>query len=377
VTTKRDYYEILGVSPTASAEELKSAYRKAAMRWHPDRNPEDKHISEEKFREASEAYSVLSDPQKRQVYDHYGHEGLSGMGAGPIINEAIFEEFSDIFGDLFGFGDIFGTGRGRRRTRAQRGHDLRYDLNLTFEEAAQGSTTKLKVPRLELCSACNGTGAEHGTSPSRCQKCGGHGQILYQQGFLSVTRTCRVCHGSGQVVLSPCHECRGEGRVEKSKTIEVRIPPGVDDQTRLRIPGEGEAGVYGGPPGDLYVVLRVKEHPFFERRNADLYCVVPINFSQAALGAELHIPTMNGKEKLTIPAGTQSGSVLRLKGKGLPNPNGGPKGDLFVEVRVATPQKLTREQKILFEELANTLATENEPAPRDSGFFQKVKDIFS
>jgi molecular chaperone DnaJ len=235
----------------------------------------------------------------------------------------------------------------------------------------------LKVPRLELCETCGGTGAQPGTSPSACRKCGGRGQILYQQGFLSVTRTCSACHGSGQVVMNPCHSCRGEGRIEKSRTIEVRIPPGVDDQTRLRIAGEGETGSHGGPPGDLYVVLHVKEHPFFERRNADLFCTVPINIAQAALGAELLVPTLNGKEKLPIPAGTQTGSVFRLKAKGLPNPNGGPKGDLYVQVRVATPEKLTREQKRLLEQLAETLDVENEPAPRDSSFFQKVKDIFS
>ena len=374
MTTKRDYYEILGVSPTASAEELKSAYRKAAMRWHPDRNPEDKHISEEKFREASEAYSVLSDPQKRQVYDHYGHEGLSGMGAGPIINEAIFEEFSDIFGDLFGFGDIFGTGRGRRRTRAQRGHDLRYDLNLTFEEAAQGSTTKLKVPRLELCSACNGTGAEHGTSPSRCQKCGGHGQILYQQGFLSVTRTCRVCHGSGQVVLSPCHECRGEGRVEKSKTIEVRIPPGVDDQTRLRIPGEGEAGVYGGPPGDLYVYLLVEEHKLFKREGQDIICDVPISIVQAALGTEIEVPTLTGNTKLKIAGGTQPGHVFRLRGKGFPHIRGSGSGDQLCRIIIEVPTKLTAKQKELLQEFDRLSGEHTTPIAK--GFFEKVKEVF-
>jgi len=377
VTTKRDYYEVLGVPRAAPPDEIKSAYRKAALRWHPDRNPDEKHSAEEKFREATEAYSVLSDPEKRQAYDHFGYAGIQGMAAGPGFEESIFEEFSDIFGDLFGFGDIFGTGRGRRRTRAHRGHDLRYDLNLSFEDAAAGLNTQLKIPRLELCETCGGTGAQPGTSPSACRKCGGRGQILYQQGFLSVTRTCSACHGSGQVVMNPCHTCRGGGRVEKSRTIEVRIPPGVDDQTRLRISGEGEAGMHGGPPGDLYVVLRVKEHAFFERRNADLFCTLPINIAQAALGAEVLVPTLNGKEKLPIPPGTQTGAVFRLKGKGLPNPNGGAKGDLYVHVRVATPEKLTREQKKLFEQLASTLEAENEPAPRDSGFFQKVKDIFS
>jgi len=377
VSTKRDYYEVLGVGRAAGGEEIKSAYRKAALRWHPDRNPGNKAEAEEKFREATEAYSVLSDPQKRAAYDRFGHAGVSGASSPAGFDHTIFEEFSDIFGDIFGMGDIFGAGRGGRRTRAQRGADLRYDLKLSFEEAAAGMTTKLKVPRLELCDECSGTGARAGTKPTSCTTCGGRGQVVYQQGFFSITRTCPSCQGSGQMVADPCAKCRGEGRVEKSRTIEVRIPAGVDDGTRLRISGEGEAGFNGGPAGDLYVVLHVEEHPFFERRDQDLFCTIPINFAQAALGANVEVPTLNGAERLSIPEGTPTSKVFRLKGKGLPNPNGGSRGDLYVRVRVAVPEKLTREQRQLIEKLGETLKVENKPTERSSGFFDKVKDIFS
>jgi len=373
-TRKRDYYEVLGVGRNAAPEEIKSAYRKAALRWHPDRNPDHKAAAEERFREATEAYSVLSDPQRRAAYDHYGHAGLSGMGVGTDFSHTIFEEFSDIFGDFFGFEDFFGTGR-RRRPRAQQGPDLRYDMTLTFEEAAAGLQTRIKLPRLEFCGACNGTGAKAGTGMVACQTCHGRGQLHYQQGFFTITRTCPACQGAGQVMRERCPECGGEGRVQREQTIEVRIPPGVDSQTRLRVPGEGEPGVNGGPPGDLYIVLEVKEHPFFERRNSDLYCTIPITLSQAALGTEILVPTLNGEERLKIPEGTQTGTIFRLKGKGLPNPNAGGKGDLYVNVRVVTPSKLTREQRRLLEQLGETLTVENRPAQRSSGFFEKVKDI--
>ena len=372
---RRDYYEMLGVPRTAAAEEIKSAYRKAALKWHPDRNPRDKHQAEERFREATEAYSVLSDPQKRAAYDRFGHAGISGVGFDVGFNRTIFEEFQDIFGDFFGFEEVLGGGR-RGRSRVQRGADLRYDMSLSFEEAASGVTTKVKLPRLEFCEACNGTGAKAGTGVTACQSCAGRGQLHYQQGFFTVTRTCPACQGAGQVVRERCVECRGQGRIERERTIELRIPPGVDSQTRLRVPGEGEKGASGGPPGDLYVVLEVKEHPFFERRNADLYCTIPISFAQAALGAEIFVPGLNGDEKLKIPEGTQTGSIFRLKGKGLPDPHGGGKGDLYVNVRVVTPGKMSREQRRLLEQLGATLQVENRPAERNSSLFEKVKDIF-
>ena len=373
--TQHDYYEILGVSRTASVEEIKGAYRKCALKWHPDRNPENKAEAEVKFRESTEAYSVLSDPQKRQIYDTYGHAGLSGAGAGVDFNGTIFQDFHDILGDFFGFEDIFSGGR-RGRARSRRGSDLRYDMTLTFEEAATGVTTKIKLPRQEFCAVCNGTGAKAGTGVVACQSCGGRGQLAYQQGFFTISRTCPACQGAGQIIKERCAECRGQGRIEREKTIELRIPPGVDTGTRLRVQGEGEAGPNDGGNGDLYVVLEVKEHPFFERRNADLYCTIPISVAQATLGADLQVPGLSGEERLKIPEGTQSGAVFRLRGKGLADPHGGGKGDLYYHVRVVTPTKLTREQRKLIEQLGATLKVDNQPAERGSSIFDKVKDIF-
>jgi len=373
---QRDYYEVLGVSRTAAVEEIKSAYRKAALKWHPDRDPENKADAEIKFRECTEAYSVLSDPQKRQLYDTYGHAGLSSAGAAQGFDHTVFQDFQDIFGDFFGFEDLFGGGGRRRRTRAQRGADLRYDMTLSFEEASMGVTTKIKLPRQEYCEACNGTGAKKGTGVQTCQACGGRGQLAYQQGFFTITRTCPSCQGAGQIVRERCPECRGQGRLEREKTIELRIPPGVDTGTRLRVAGEGEPGPNGGPAGDLYVVLEVKEHPFFERRGADLYCTIPISIAQATLGTELQVPGLNGQEKLKIPEGTQSGAVFRIKGKGLADPRGGGKGDLYYHVCVLTPTKLTRDQRKLMEQVGATLKVENKPADRNSSIFDKVKDIF-
>jgi len=373
--TQRDFYEVLGVSKTASVEEIKSSYRKAALKWHPDRHPADKEEAEVKFRECTEAYSVLSDPEKRQVYDTYGHAGLSSSAGGVDFNGTIFQDFHDIFGDFFGFEDILGGGR-RGRSRSQRGADLRYDMTLTFEEAAAGVATKIKVPRQEFCGACKGTGAKAGTGATTCQTCNGRGQLAYQQGFFTITRTCPSCQGAGQIIRERCPECRGQGRIEKEKTIDLRIPAGVDTGTRMRVQGEGEVGVNGGAPGDLYVVLEVKEHTFFERRNADLYCTIPISIVQAALGTELQVPGLNGEEKLKISEGTQSGAVFRIKGKGLPDPRGGGRGDLYYHVQVLTPSKLTREQRKLMEQLGMTLKVENEPAERGTSFFDKVKDIF-
>jgi molecular chaperone DnaJ len=375
---KQDYYEVLSVTQTATAEEIKSAYRKAALKWHPDRNPEKKEHAEAKFRECTEAYSVLSDENKRSVYDRYGHAGVAGMGAESGFNSTIFEEFQDIFGDFFGFEDVFGRGqRGRGgRVRAQRGADLRYDMKLSFEEAAAGVNTKIRIPRQEFCEACNGTGAKAGTGVTACETCKGRGQLNYQQGFFSISRTCPSCQGAGQVVKEKCPGCRGQGRIEKTKTIDVRVPPGVDSQTRMRVSGEGEPGGNGGPPGDLYIVLEVKDHPFFERRGADLYCTIPISIAQAALGCEIMVPGLNGEEKVTIAEGTQNGSIIRLKGKGLPDPHGGGKGEFYVNIRVVVPTKMTREQRRLMQQLGETLGVENRPAERSSSLFEKVKDIF-
>ena len=375
-----DYYGVLGVSRTASIEEIKASYRKSALKWHPDRNPENKEEAEIRFRECTEAYSVLSDSQKRQIYDTYGHEGLRNSGSQPDFNGSIFQDFHDIFGDFFGFEDLFGASGGRRsagRTRVQRGADLRYDMTLTFEEAANGVTTKIRVPRQEFCESCNGTGAKKGTGVIACQTCGGRGQLVYQQGFFTINRTCPACQGAGQIVKERCADCRGQGRVERERNIELRIPPGVDTGTRLRVQGEGEPGPNGGPAGDLYVVLDVKEHSFFERRGADLYCTIPLSIAQASLGTELQVPGLNGEERLKVPEGTQSGAVIRIKAKGLPDPHGGGRGDLYYHLRVLTPTKLTRDQKKLMEQLDASLKVDNKPAERNSSIFDKVKDILS
>jgi molecular chaperone DnaJ len=378
-STQLDYYEILGVERDASGDQIKSAYRKLALKHHPDRNPENKHEAEEKFRHATEAYSVLSDPQKRQVYDRYGHAGLGNRGFETNFNESIFADFQDILGDLFGMDDVFGgAGAGRRRgrgARGQRGADLRYDLSLTFEDAAAGVKSRIRISRHEVCESCKGTGAKPGTGMSTCETCRGRGQLAYQQGFFSITRTCPACQGAGQVIRDACETCRGQGRIERDRTIEVPVPAGVETGTRLRMAGHGEPGTNGGPAGDLYIFLEVKEHPFFERRGADLYCSIPVSFPQASLGAKLKIPTLHGEDDLDIPEGTQSGQIFRKKGKGLPDPHGG-RGDLYVNIRVVVPSKLTREQRRTLEQLGETMKVENKPAERSSSFFDKVKDIF-
>jgi molecular chaperone DnaJ len=373
---QRDYYEILSVGKTAAIEEIKSSYRKSAMQWHPDRNPENKQEAEIRFRECTEAYTILSDPKKRQIYDTYGHAGLAGVASQPDFNGTVFQDFHDIFGEFFGFEDLFGGG-GRRggRSRSQRGADLRYDMTLTFEEAATGVNTKIRVPRQEYCESCNGTGAKNGSGVAACQTCGGRGQLVYQQGFFTINRTCPACQGAGQIVKERCPDCRGQGRIDRERTIELRIPPGVDKGTRLRVQGEGEPGPNGGAAGDLYVVLDVKEHSFFERRGADLYCTIPLSIAQAALGTELQVPGLNGEERLKVPEGTQSGAVFRVKGKGLADPHGGGRGDLYYHVRVLIPTKLTREQKKLLEQLHSTLKVDNKPADRGSSLYDKVKDI--
>jgi len=368
--SKRDYYEILGVSRTAREAEIKAAYRKMAVQHHPDKNPDDPH-AEEKFKEAAEAYSVLSDPQKRAAYDRFGHSGVNA-GAGFGAGGAGFSNIEDIF-DLFGFGDMFGgANSSARRTAAQRGSDLRYDLEITLEEAATGKEEKLFIPRLETCEECAGKGTAKGTSPETCQTCRGAGQMRYQQGFFSVMRTCASCGGKGQFIKNPCEKCRGAGRIEREKTLEVKIPAGVETGSRLRISGEGEAGTNGGQAGDLFVVIHVKEHESFERQGANLYASVPVSFAQAALGSEIQVKTLDGAEDLKIPAGTQTGTVFRLRSQGMPVLGGRGKGDMFVAVTVVTPKTLTKEQRKLLEQLAEVEDTEF----YDESFMDKVRNIF-
>ena len=370
---KRDYYEVLGVSRGANEAEIKSAYRKLAVRYHPDKNPGDD-AAEEKFKEAAEAYSVLSDAEQRARYDRFGHAGVSGAGGAQANWGAQgLGGIEDILGDLFGFGDVFGgRSTGGRRSAAQRGADLRYDLEMTLEEAAAGMTAQLRIPRLEECEACKGAGAAPGTQPETCQTCSGAGQVRYQQGFFSVARTCGQCRGTGKVIKTPCEKCRGAGRVEREKQMEVKIPAGVETGSRLRLAGEGEAGTQGGPAGDLYVVIHVSEHEVFERQGNNLYASIPITFAQAALGAETTVQTLDGQEPLKIPAGTQTGTVFRLKGHGMPALGGRGRGDLFVSVTLVTPTTLTREQRKLLEQLAQI----EEKDLTDKGLMDKVRDIF-
>jgi molecular chaperone DnaJ len=375
-SNQQDYYEVLGVARDASADQVKSAYRKAALRWHPDRNPDKKEEAEENFRLASEAYTVLSDPQKRPVYDRFGHAGLGSRGFETGgFNSTIFEEFHDILGDLFGFDQASGGNRRGRGSRGQRGVDLRYDMSLTFEEAATGVSTKIHVARRENCEQCQGTGAKPGTGTVTCRTCGGRGQMAYQQGFFAITRTCPACQGTGQIIREACLGCRGQGRVERERTLEVAVPAGVDSGTRLRMTGQGEPGTNGGVPGDLYIFLEVKEHAFFERRGPDLHCAIPVSFPQAVLGAKIKIPTLQGEADLEIPEGTQSGQTFRQKGKGLSNPHGG-RGDLYVTINVVIPSKLSKDQRRLLDQLGQSIKVENKPTERSSSFFDKVKDIF-
>jgi molecular chaperone DnaJ len=368
---KKDYYEVLGVGKEAGDAEIKSAYRKLALKFHPDRNPDDP-AAEEQFKEASEAYGVLSDAQKRAAYDRYGHAGLQGAGGG--FNPDAFADFSDILGDFFGFGDLFGGGGGRRRTRAQRGDDVRYDLEISFEEAVFGLPTEIQVPRLETCQRCSGSGSEPGSHPSTCPTCNGRGEMIYQQSFLSIRRTCSTCHGSGKVIRHPCSQCRGQGASQVQRKLKVNIPAGVSDGVRLRLANEGQPGVHGGPPGDLYVFLKVRPHAFFERHENDLHCSIPLNLAQAALGAEIDVPTLEQPHKLKIPEGTQNGAQFRIRHKGTPVLNGSGRGDLYVHVDVKIPTRLTREQRKLLEQLRETLPVDN--APSEKGIFEKVKDYF-
>jgi molecular chaperone DnaJ len=370
---KRDYYEVLGVTRTATDIEIKSAYRKLAMTYHPDRNPNNPD-AEEKFKELTEAYAILADSEKRSLYDRFGHAGVGGSSGVSGFDPAIFQDFGDIFGEFFGFGDLFGGG-GRRRTRAQRGADLREDLNLEFEEAFFGVEKQVKVRRHESCDACHGSGAAPGKAPVQCSSCNGRGQVRYQQGFFSIARTCPTCQGAGSVITDPCPKCKGEGRLVRERAVETKVPAGVEDGTRVRFSGLGEAGAFGGPAGDLYVVLHVKEHAFFEREGNDLYCVVPVSFPQAALGTEIMVATMEGDYKLKIPEGTQSGTSFRIRNRGVPVLNGHGKGDLFVEVRVQTPGKLNKRQRELLSELGQLSPVENKPQRRS--LLGRMKDMFA
>lgn len=381
--SKRDYYEVLGVARTATDAEIKSAYRKLALKFHPDRNPGD-HTAEEKFKECAEAYAVLADGDKRAAYDRFGHAGVSSAaGAGAGFDPTIFADFGDILGglgDIFGFGDFFGGAR--RRGGPQRGADLRYDLEIAFEEAARGAETTIQIPRQETCEACRGSGAAPGTTPTTCGQCGGAGQVRFQQGFFTVARTCPACRGTGRMIAKPCQSCRGSGHVTRERKITVKIPAGIATGQQLRLQGEGEAGVAGGPPGHLYVVVHVQEHDFFRRDGINLFCEIPVNFTTLALGGEIQVPTLDGAESVKVPDGTQTGTTLRIRGKGLPDVSGRGHGDLFATVQVQTPKKLTKDQRRVLEELAKALPKEKfEPRAREDeqderNLFDRVKDMF-
>jgi molecular chaperone DnaJ len=371
---KADFYEVLSVSKDASEQELKTAYRKLAMQYHPDRNP-DNPAAEAKFKECSEAYSVLSDSEKRAAYDRYGHAAFQGgAGGGNPFQGGGFggQDVGDIFGDIFG--EMFNMGGNRKTSRVQRGRDLRYDMGLAFEEAVFGVEKEITVKRQEVCEDCNGSGAAKGKQAATCPQCKGAGQMRFQQGFFSVARTCPQCGGTGTVITDPCRTCGGRTVTDREHKLLVKVPAGVEEGTRIRYQGEGDAGKFGGPAGDLYVVLSVKKHKFFERDGDDLHCVMPVSFPQAALGTELEIETLEGPETIRIPEGTQSGKAFRLRGKGVPHLNERGKGDLIVEVRVETPAKLTRQQRDLLKQLGETMVVEN--APHSRGLFEKVKDIF-
>lgn len=370
--SKRDYYEVLGVPKGSDEKDIKKAYRRVAMKYHPDRNP-DAPDADEKFKEASEAYEILSDAQKRAAYDRHGHAGVDPqMGGGGFGGAG---NFSDIFGDVFG--DIFGGAGGRGRGGPQRGSDLRYTLDISLEHAVKGTTIKIRVPTLVACEPCDGSGSKPGTSASTCGTCGGAGQVRMQQGFFQVQQACPKCRGKGRIVTDPCKSCHGHGRTEETKTLSVKVPPGVDTGDRIRLTGEGEAGPDGGPPGDLFVEMRVKEHAIFQRDGKNLYCEVPINFADAALGGELEVPTLEGRVKLKIPAETQTGKLFRLRGKGVKPVRGGSVGDLLCKVVVETPVSLSKRQKELLEEFQQTMGGDgNKHSPRQSNWFEGVKSFF-
>ncbi|WP_330926550.1 molecular chaperone DnaJ [Candidatus Sororendozoicomonas aggregata] len=373
---KRDYYEVLGVERGASDKDIKKAYRRMAMKYHPDRNPDNKD-AEERFKEVNEAFEILSDDQKRGAYDRHGHAGVDpNMGGAGGFGGA--GNFSDIFGDVFG--DIFGGAGagGQSRSSAQHGADLRYQLELGLEEAVKGASKKIRIPTLVECKTCDGSGAKKGSKPVNCSTCGGVGQVRMQQGFFSVQQTCPDCRGSGKIIKDPCRDCRGQGRVQEYKTLSVKIPAGVDTGDRIRLAGEGEAGVNGGPAGDLYVQVSVADHAIFQRDGKHLYCEVPITFVDAALGGELEVPTLDGRVKLKIPSETQTGKLFRLRGKGVTPVRGGSSGDLMCRVVVETPVKLTEAQKELMHKLQKTFESEGEErqSPKKTSFFEGVKKFF-
>jgi molecular chaperone DnaJ len=370
--SKRDYYEVLGVAQNADEKEIKKAYRRIAMKFHPDRNSDDPK-ADDKFKEATEAYEVLTNADKRAAYDRFGHAGVDGSAGAGGFSEG---GFSDIFGDVFG--DIFGGGGGgRSRGGPQRGSDLRYTLDISLEDAVFGKTVEIKVPTLQSCDVCDGSGAKPGTSVKTCSTCGGAGQVRMQQGFFQVQQTCPSCRGQGKVVSDPCTSCRGQGRVERSKTLSVKVPPGVDTGDRIRLSGEGEAGPNGGPNGDLFVEMSVRKHAIFERDGKDLHCDAPITFSDAALGGELEVPTLEGRVKLKIPEGTQTGKLFRLRGKGVKPVRGGSVGDLLCRVVVETPVQLTKQQKELLQQFRESLTEGGtKQSPKQTSWFEGVKSFF-
>ena len=379
--TKRDYYEVLGILKDSSDQDIKSAYRKLALKYHPDRNQGSKD-AEEKFKEAAEAYAILADPDKKHVYDRFGHSGLGSAATGSSgFDPSVFTGFEDILGglgDVFGFESAFGN---RGKGGSVRGADLRYDLEITFEESANGTETSIQIPRQEQCDNCNGTGAAPGSKPKTCTQCQGHGQVRYQQGLFTVARTCSRCRGAGSIITSPCQDCRGAGRTQKERKIKVKIPPGIATGQRLRLGGEGEGGAAGGPPGDLYVVIYVQDHQFFQREGDDLFCEVPISFPTATLGGAITVPTLKGTESIKIPEATQAGVTFRLKNQGLKNVNGRGTGDLFIKIRIDVPKTINSEQRKHLEKLASSLPKDQfEPTLRSSkeneGLFDRVKNIF-
>jgi len=371
--SKRDYYEVLGVAKNASKDELKKAYRKQAMKFHPDRNP-DNVDAEAKFKDAKEAFDVLNDEQKRAAYDQFGHAGVDQMGGG---GGGGFHQGQGGFGDAFGdiFGDIFGGRGGGGGQRVNRGDDLRYNLDLSLEDAVNGTEVKIRVPTYVSCKPCNGSGAKKGSKPKTCDTCAGHGQVRMQQGFFSIQQTCPKCHGSGEIISDPCRTCHGQGRVQEHKTLSAKIPAGVDTGDRIRLGGEGEAGEHGGPSGDLYIHINVKDHPIFVREEANLYCEVPVSFSTAALGGELEVPTLSGRVKLKVPAETQTGKMFRVRGKGVKPVRGGAVGDLYCRAVIETPVHLNNEQKDLLRKFDESLhgAKHN---PQSHSWLDKVKDFF-
>lgn len=369
----RDYYDILGVSRDASIAEIKRGYRKAAVRWHPDRNPDDAQ-AEDRFKEAAEAYATLSDADKRAHYDRFGRQDARGGRGAASFDPAVFHDFSDVVGDLFGgaFSDLFGGGH---RSREEGGQHQQFELELDFVEAACGTETHIQVPRLSSCPDCRGRGAASARGISVCNACRGHGQVRYQQGFFSIARTCAQCHGRGRIVVDPCRSCGGDGRVQQDEKITLKIPAGVETGSRLRVSGKGDAGPAGAPPGDLFVLLKVRKHPFFRRDALDIHCRFPVTFTQAVLGAEVRVPTLDGEAQIKVSPGTQGGTVFRLRGRGVLSLNGHGKGDQYVEVQIQVPTQVDGRARDLIEELAGL--EPDPPDPEDRNFFEKIRDLFS